>query len=107
VTDKAVYDLHKSQIRQALETSGGAPLRSTAFAIQTWKRGQWIRMVVAQGSGWGHGVGMCQWGAMQMSQDGYDYRRILEHYYPDTQLRPWFPSDALSRNRVEMEDGNG
>jgi peptidoglycan hydrolase-like amidase len=44
---------------------------------------------------------------MQMSQDGYDYRRILEHYYPDTQLRPWFPSDALSRNRVEMEDGNG
>jgi stage II sporulation protein D len=106
-TDQAVYDLHKSQIRWALETTGGTPLRSTAFTIQTWKRGQWIRMLVTQGRGWGHGVGMCQWGAMQMSLDGYDYRRILEHYYPGTQLRPWFPSEALSRNRVETDDGNG
>jgi stage II sporulation protein D len=107
VTDRESIDLDKSQIRQALESTGGRPLRSTAFTIETWKRGEWIRMAVAQGSGWGHGVGMCQWGAMQLSQDGYDFRRILEHYYPGTRLGPWFPPEALSRNRAETEDGNG
>jgi SpoIID/LytB domain protein len=33
------------------------------------------------GGGWGHGVGMCQLGAIGMSEHGYDYRQILSHYY--------------------------
>lgn len=33
------------------------------------------------GEGWGHGVGMSQWGAMAMGSDGADYDSILEHYY--------------------------
>ena len=33
------------------------------------------------GSGWGHGVGMCQTGAVGMARRGYDHRAILEHYY--------------------------
>lgn len=33
------------------------------------------------GSGWGHGVGMSQWGARGMAEHGYNYRQILEHYY--------------------------
>ncbi len=34
------------------------------------------------GRGWGHGVGMCQWGAYRMAKKRYKYTSILEHYYP-------------------------
>jgi stage II sporulation protein D len=40
-----------------------------------------IRMVL-RGSGWGHGVGLSQWGAKGMADAGYNERQILEHYYP-------------------------
>lgn len=38
------------------------------------------------GSGWGHGVGLCQWGAYFMAKEGYDYKRILEYYYPGSEI---------------------
>lgn len=38
------------------------------------------------GSGWGHGVGLCQIGAAVMAVEGYDYTQILEHYYPGSEL---------------------
>jgi stage II sporulation protein D len=41
---------------------------------------------VLEGGGWGHGVGMSQWGAEGYALHGYDYRRILAHYYPHTEL---------------------
>lgn len=41
---------------------------------------------VLDGGGWGHGVGMSQWGAEGYARHGYDYRRILAHYYPHTKL---------------------
>jgi stage II sporulation protein D len=42
--------------------------------------------VVFSGRGLGHGVGLCQWGAREMAQRGYDYRAILRHYYPGTSI---------------------
>lgn len=38
------------------------------------------------GAGWGHGVGLCQIGAAVMGALGYDYRQILAHYFPGTQI---------------------
>jgi stage II sporulation protein D len=38
------------------------------------------------GRGYGHGVGMCQWGAKGMAEQGYTARQILEYYYPGTVL---------------------
>lgn len=38
------------------------------------------------GGGFGHGVGLCQHGAMGMARAGLDYRRILRHYYPGSRL---------------------
>ena len=38
------------------------------------------------GKGWGHGVGMCQIGAAVMGEQGYNYRQILEHYFPGAEL---------------------
>jgi SpoIID/LytB domain protein len=38
------------------------------------------------GRGWGHGVGMSQWGAEGYARHGYGYKQILAHYYPSTQI---------------------
>ena len=40
------------------------------------------------GRGWGHGLGLCQAGAYGMAAAGADYREILAHYYPGTEIRP-------------------
>jgi stage II sporulation protein D len=42
-----------------------------------------------RGSGWGHGVGMCQWGAKVMSDKKYTYKEILKFYYPGTEVEKW------------------
>lgn len=41
---------------------------------------------VLRGAGWGHGVGLCQIGAAAMAHCGYDFRSILNHYFPGTEL---------------------
>jgi stage II sporulation protein D len=43
-------------------------------------------VLVIQGRGWGHGVGMSQWGAEGYAQHGWRWQAILGHYYPGTQL---------------------
>ena len=40
-----------------------------------------------EGEGWGHGVGMSQWGAQIMAKNGSDYDEILSHYYTGTAPR--------------------
>lgn len=100
-TDQDVYEVEKGQIRQVLETTARRPLLSTAFELEIWRKEERIRMVVARGRGWGHGVGMCQWGAMQLSRDGYGFRTILGHYYPGTQLKLWYgPGPAPAGERT-------
>jgi stage II sporulation protein D len=42
---------------------------------------------VFEGRGYGHGVGMCQWSALQMARDGKKYKEILEFFYPGTIIR--------------------
>lgn len=38
------------------------------------------------GKGFGHGLGMSQWGAKGMADEGYDYKQILQHYYRNTTI---------------------
>ena len=57
-------------------------IRSTYFDIQEVKGG-WI----LEGHGWGHGVGLSQWGARQMAKNGKSYEDILSFYYPFASLR--------------------
>jgi stage II sporulation protein D len=56
-------------------------LRSTNF-ILTAKDGGFL----FSGLGWGHGVGLCQWGARGMAEAGADYRTILRSYYRDVDI---------------------
>src|SRR6266705_1627342 len=46
------------------------------------------------GRGWGHGVGMSQWGAEGYARHGYSYREILAHYYPHTHIGIATPRDV-------------
>ena len=39
-----------------------------------------------KGKGWGHGVGMCQWGVLFMALQGYDKEEILKFYYPESKI---------------------
>ncbi len=43
-------------------------------------------VVIVEGSGRGHGVGLCQLGAAGMARQGYEFQAILAHYYPNTIL---------------------
>jgi len=54
-------------------------LKSTLFAVAV--DGRVARFA---GRGWGHGVGMSQWGGKAMAEQGYAAERILEYYYPGT-----------------------
>lgn len=56
-------------------------LRSTCFTLSATETG-----FVFCVTGYGHGVGMSQYGAKVMAENGADFREILLHYYPGTQL---------------------
>ncbi len=43
--------------------------------------------VTFEGKGYGHGVGLCQWSALQMAREGKNYREILSFFYPGTEIR--------------------
>ena len=64
------------KLREAL---GNNKLRSTFFEVRV-ENG----IVVFSGSGWGHGVGLSQWGAKRMAEQGYTYDQILNFYFPGT-----------------------
>ncbi len=49
-----------------------------------WLRDKEPVKLIVRGTGWGHGVGLSQWGAKGMADAGFDERRIIAHYYPGT-----------------------
>ena len=42
--------------------------------------------VLITGSGFGHGVRLCQFGAKELALRGFDYKQILNHYFPSFKL---------------------
>lgn len=70
--------LSRLEIRQALTDTEGSILNSTAFAI--FERGDGL--VELHGRGYGHGAGLCQWGAIGRARAGQSYVQILRAYYP-------------------------
>ena len=64
------------ELRQLLREWG---LKSTRFSM--------TGALSAQGSGWGHGVGMSQYGAKALAEAGYNHLQILAFYYPYTEFQ--------------------
>ncbi len=84
-TDRGSITLTGPDARSAFRDARGASLLSTYFEVDRETRvGQRVSGVVLKGKGHGHGVGMCQWGAIGRARAGHDVRAILRHYYPGT-----------------------
>ena len=57
-------------------------IKSVAFDSITSSNGKFV----FKGKGWGHRVGLCQWGAKGMADKNKNYKEILKFYYPGTQI---------------------
>ena len=93
VTDGEVYPIRADKIRWALRRGNGTAsiLPSTWFDLKI-ERGSdsFIQRVIARGRGNGHGVGMCQTGAIGMARKGYSYQDILTYYYPGVKITKYY-----------------
>lgn len=77
-------------IRRALPPADLDMLRSATFTLTTRSDGDRIGRLTMEGGGAGHGVGLCQWGAVGRARAGHKYPAILTAYYPGTRLeRRW------------------
>jgi len=71
----------------ASAATGGEILNSTYFSVSDERASDGaLTQLVFDGRGYGHGVGMCQWGAIGRARAGQDFRTILRTYYPGTAL---------------------
>ncbi|NEU73423.1 SpoIID/LytB domain-containing protein [Hassallia byssoidea VB512170] len=82
-TDIGTFSLYKDEVRSAF----AAP-RSTLFYLQPLSKGEsklWGYAFI--GGGLGHGVGLSQTGAQSLAKLGWASAKILQFYYPDTQIQ--------------------
>ncbi len=79
VTNHGIIDLDGVTLRSIV---GYDKLRSTLFWIQVRDN-----TIFFHGRGFGHGVGMCQWGADGMAKKGYTYRQIIHYYYQHVHIQ--------------------
>jgi stage II sporulation protein D len=88
-TDRGNFTLRGNDIRYVLRAPGGEILNSTSFMVETITGADGsLARVNIRGNGNGHGVGMCQWGAIGRARAGQDFRTILRTYYPGTNVGP-------------------
>jgi stage II sporulation protein D len=86
-TSTATFLVGGDRIRWIFLTPAGSILNSSKFELTSVRDSAGrVQQIVAEGMGWGHGIGMCQVGAMGRARAGQDYERILEAYYPRTEL---------------------
>jgi len=83
-TDRGRWSLRGNEIRSALRTPGGDLLYSTYFSLEAAPGRDGVERLTLHGGGNGHGVGMCQSGAIGRARAGQDFRTILRTYYPGT-----------------------
>lgn len=70
------------QGKKKVSSAPAKPSRGSGAFVAVPGRGFQVR-----GKGWGHGVGMSQWGARAMAQNGWKVKEILGHYYPGTMVK--------------------
>ena len=85
-TDSGTYTLRGNDIRFVLRDPKGAILNSTFISIARETSGGEVSSLTVNGRGYGHGIGMCQWGAIGRARAGQNFRTILETYYPGTTI---------------------
>lgn len=91
ITSSGRYLVSENAIRSLFADTEGRLLRSTQFLFRPVHRSGVLEQVTLLGGGWGHGVGMCQVGALERARQGQDHRRILSIYYPGTEVVALYP----------------
>ena len=88
-TARAAYVVRKNDVRYVLRSPGGELLNSTYFSVEPEVASDgYLARLTLRGQGYGHGVGMCQWGAIGRALAGQSFRTILGTYYPGTTVGP-------------------
>jgi stage II sporulation protein D len=77
-------------LRAVLRTPDDRMLGSTAIQLSTERHDGVVSRLTVHGRGWGHGVGMCQWGAIGRARAGQRVRDILEAYFPGARIAHWY-----------------
>jgi SpoIID/LytB domain protein len=110
-------DLYPKQYPSPWATPSGflpETLPSNRFEVATSRNS-----VIVEGRGWGHGVGMSQWGAYGMARAGSSYEEILGHYYTDIEIDEvdtdllvdvgidWARTEVSARGAFKIVDGQG
>lgn len=87
-TEAGVYHVKGDRVRWVLKPADGNPfiMRSALFEMELVRDGDRLVEVATRGRGYGHGIGMCQTGALTMAERGKNVREILAHYYPGAVL---------------------
>jgi stage II sporulation protein D len=80
---------------------GWSAVPSNDFVVKT-ERDQ----IVVEGTGQGHGIGLCQSGAKAMAEEGADFRQILSHYYPNTTIVNGPTQNSSTQNRSNQDRSN-
>jgi stage II sporulation protein D len=88
VTDRESFVVRGDRVRWVLkpDPASDAILRSTLFNMDVSFSSDRVATVDLLGGGNGHGVGMCQSGAIRMAEIGYRGEQIIEHYYPGVRI---------------------
>ena len=87
-TERGIFAVRGNDIRYVMRVPGGEILPSTYFSVEPEIREGALARVTLRGQGYGHGVGMCQWGAIGRARAGQSFRTILGTYYPGTSVGP-------------------
>lgn len=90
VTDQGSWTIYSDKIRWALgrPSTDGPILESARFSLYPeYDESGALARLTAVGSGYGHGVGMCQCGMIGRARAGQDYREILTHYYSGVEIK--------------------
>jgi SpoIID/LytB domain protein len=99
-----VFDLTRGS-RPPLRARATLAALLTAAIVATALPAQAADTFRFRGSGYGHGIGMSQWGAHGLAEQGWGYRRILTHFYRGTRVEA---SSSLPRRiRVGLTSGRG
>jgi len=86
--DAGVYHVRGDRTRWVLQPASANPfiLRSAAFDVELERDGADLVRVATRGRGFGHGIGLCQTGALERAAQGQSFQDILAHYYPHAVL---------------------
>ncbi|WP_052055995.1 SpoIID/LytB domain-containing protein [Myxosarcina sp. GI1] len=97
-TDKGKIQLHKNDVRSAFE----APISTLFYLEPVYDEDKRLKAYNFIGGGFGHGVGLSQYGSYNLANLGWTAAQILSFYYPQTTIQPLNDSIVFWRDEVRL-----